>query len=98
MQWEKRRLSQRGSRAIDRRHVTTLEKVAESLTEMVTFEQRHKRVGEARRAVQACRERTTVILQRPKKLVSKGPACKMHRVLGCAAENRGLRGRVCLQG
>lgn len=77
MQWEKLRLSQRGSRAIDRRHVATLDKVAESLTEMVTFEQRHKRVGEARRAVQACRERTTVILQCPKKLVSKGLACKM---------------------
>lgn len=98
MQWEKLGLSQRGSRAIERRQVTILDKVTESLTEMVAFEQRHKRVGEPRRTIQACRRRTAVILQHPKKLVSKGPACKMHRVLGCAAEKRDLRGRVCLQG
>lgn len=71
MQWKKPRLSQRGSRATERRQVAILDKVAESLTEMVTFEQRHKRVGEARRMIQACKGRTTVILQGPKKLVSR---------------------------
>lgn len=56
MQWEKLGLSQRGSRAIERTQVAILDKVAESLTEMVAFEQRHRRVGEARRTIQACRE------------------------------------------